>query len=258
MDISGSRHIPAPPAAVWAGLGDPAILKACIAGCERLDKTADDGFEGVVSAKVGPLKGAFEGRLTVISAEAPRRCALALEAQDPKAGGGRASGEVTIEDAEGGSTLSYTGEVEAEGKIGQLGSRLVTGFARTTIDGFLARFAELAAEGRLSEAAQDAPEPPPLADAPPLAPEEPDVAPVPADDAPPIAPTLDIAKPIDPTPIAPTATPLVPEPAAIAAEATAASAEKRGRPAIAIMLVAAIVAAAGVAAYWFMMAPSPV
>ena len=39
MDMTGERRIAAPRQKVWDALNDPAVLKACIPGCESLEKT---------------------------------------------------------------------------------------------------------------------------------------------------------------------------------------------------------------------------
>ncbi len=41
MDMSGERRIPAPREKVYAALNDPRVLKACIPGCESLEKDGD-------------------------------------------------------------------------------------------------------------------------------------------------------------------------------------------------------------------------
>ena len=55
MTMTGEYQIAAPPAAVWAGLNDADILRACIPGCEELEKTSDTDFRAVVKAKIGPV-----------------------------------------------------------------------------------------------------------------------------------------------------------------------------------------------------------
>jgi carbon monoxide dehydrogenase subunit G len=255
MDISGSHRIPAPRNAVWAGLKDPGVLRECIPGCERIEKLSDGTLEGAVAAKIGPLKTAFSGRATVDSSSPPERFAISVRGADAAAGSGEGRAEVTLTEEDGATVVSYAGSAEVEGKIAQLGSRLVSGVARQTVETFFARFAALAEEGRLP-AAEDAtaeePSEPPLADAPPLAPEEPASAPAEVADAPPLV-TSGETPPEAPTPIAPTATPDTPDPAVVAAAQAADSAE--GRSMSRIMLVAAIVVAAAVALYFLFLQP---
>lgn len=255
MDLSGSRLIPAPLAAVRAALQDPEILKACIPGCERLERSREGAYDGAVAAKVGPIRAALAGAAR-ISEVSPDGWSIEAEAADPAAGSGKGRGRVSLAGQEGGALLSYEGTAEVEGKIGQLGSRLLTGVTRQAIEGFLTNLAELAAAGRLpgaeaaTPAAADravapAPEPEPaVVEAPPLVHEELD--PAPTLKAPPIA-----GAPLEPAPIAPTAVPDVPDPLAIsAAEVVEASNEGGGGSVGRIMLVAAIVVAVGVAIYF--------
>ena len=49
MDFSGRYVIPAPPEAVWAAINDPDILKACIPGCQSMEKTDPTDFEAAAS-----------------------------------------------------------------------------------------------------------------------------------------------------------------------------------------------------------------
>ncbi|RXF68543.1 CoxG family protein [Hansschlegelia zhihuaiae] len=251
MDISGSHRIPAPRSAVWAGLKDPDVLRECVPGCERLERGSGEAFEGVVAAKIGPLKTVFSGRASVESASPPERFAISVTAADATAGSGEGRAEVTLTEEDGATVIAYAGSAEVEGKIAQLGSRLVSGVARQTVETFFARFAALAEEGRLP-AAEEASSEPPLADAPPLAPEQPAAGPAEIVDAPPLV-TAGEVPPGAPTPIAPTATPDTPDPAVVASAHAAAPAE--GRSMSRIMLVAAIVVAAGVALYFLLLQP---
>lgn len=258
MDISGSCLIPAPRDAVWAALGDPDVLKRIVPGCERIEKTGDDGFEGVCAAKVGPIRATFAGTAVATASEHGERVAFRIEAEDASAGAGQGTGEIMLSDAEGGTLVSYSGAFDVTGKVGQLGPRLVGGFTRQAVDGALSRLAALAAEGGLagapvpSPASIETPEepvaPPPIEDAPPLVHEEPaePTADRPVETAEPVAPA-EIPPPIDPKPIAPTATPAVPDPAEIAAvEVTdQASSSTVSR----ILLVAAIAIVVGFIAY---------
>src|SRR6516225_3027167 len=47
MTMNGQYELPVPPQTVWEKLNDPATLKACIPGCEQLDKTSDTEFAAI-------------------------------------------------------------------------------------------------------------------------------------------------------------------------------------------------------------------
>jgi carbon monoxide dehydrogenase subunit G len=56
---------------VWTKLNDPEVLKACIPGCEELEKTEDNGFRAVAKMKVGPVSARFKGRVTLSDLDPP-------------------------------------------------------------------------------------------------------------------------------------------------------------------------------------------
>ena len=63
MELHGDRLIPAPVAATWAALNDPETLKACIAGCESIDKVSDNEYQVAMTARVGPVSAKFSGQI---------------------------------------------------------------------------------------------------------------------------------------------------------------------------------------------------
>ena len=68
MEMVGERRIAASPQRVWEALNDPQVLRACIPGCQSLDKEADDRFTAVATAKLRRLSrharsGRFGGRV---------------------------------------------------------------------------------------------------------------------------------------------------------------------------------------------------
>ncbi len=71
MDLTGEYRIPAPRETVWAALNNPEILKACIPGCEELNKTSDTEFVARVVAKIGPVKASFGGKVTLSDIDPP-------------------------------------------------------------------------------------------------------------------------------------------------------------------------------------------
>src|SRR4029453_19347279 len=65
MTMNGEVQLAAPREAVWAKLNDPEVLKACIPGCEELEKTEDNGFRATAKMKVGPVSARFKGKVNL-------------------------------------------------------------------------------------------------------------------------------------------------------------------------------------------------
>jgi len=154
MELTGERLIPADRAATWAAINDPAILQGCIAGCEALERTADDTFAAVVALRVGPVSAKFKGTLRMLDVRPPEHCTLQFEAQGGAAGFGKGSAEVDLSDAgPGRTTLRYAAKAMVGGKMAQIGSRLVDAAAAKLAEDFFAAFeARLAAAGTPGDA----------------------------------------------------------------------------------------------------------
>jgi len=142
MELNGSRVIAADRATVWEKLNDAETLKACIPGCEELTGSPEEGFEAVVKQKVGPVKATFKGGVTLSDVVAGESYTITGEGKGGVAGFAKGEARVRLSDAEGGTELSYDVEAKVGGKLAQLGSRLIDGFARKMADQFFERFQE--------------------------------------------------------------------------------------------------------------------
>ncbi|MFN6979734.1 MAG: CoxG family protein [Gemmobacter sp.] len=140
MQLADTRDIAAPPETVWAALFDPEVLRACVPGCESMTGSPDDGFEAVVVQKVGPVSARFTGVVKLSDIDPGRGCTISGEGKGGAAGFAKGSAKVTLEPVEAGTRLGYTVEAHVGGKLAQLGSRIIDGFARKMADEFFARF----------------------------------------------------------------------------------------------------------------------
>lgn len=141
MELTGERLIPADRATTWAAINDPVILKDCIAGCESLERTADDGLAAVVALRVGPVSAKFKGTLRLLDVRPPEHCTLQFEAQGGAAGFGKGSADVDLSEAgPGRTTLRYASKATVGGKMAQIGSRLVDAAAAKLAEDFFTAF----------------------------------------------------------------------------------------------------------------------
>ena len=140
MELKGTRVIAADRATVWAALNDPEVLKACIPGCEELTGSPEDGFEAVVKQKVGPVKATFKGKVTLSDIVEGESYRISGEGSGGVAGFAKGGADVALADVEDGTELTYVAEAKVGGKIAQLGSRLIDGFARKMADAFFDNF----------------------------------------------------------------------------------------------------------------------
>ena len=140
MELKGSRVIAADRATVWAALNDPDVLKSCIPGCTEMTGNATDGFEAKVTQKVGPVKANFAGAVALSDVVEGESYKISGEGKGGAAGFAKGGAVVTLADVDGGTELSYDVEAKVGGKLAQLGSRLIDGFAKKMADQFFATF----------------------------------------------------------------------------------------------------------------------
>jgi uncharacterized protein len=147
MELNGERLIPASLETTWAALNDPVTLKACIAGCESLERTGDDAYAAVVAMKIGPVSARFKGNLKMTNVAPPNGYTIVFDGQGGVAGFGKGSADVKLTaEGEAATKLAYSARATVGGKIAQIGSRLIDATAGKITDDFFKAFeAQLAA-----------------------------------------------------------------------------------------------------------------
>jgi uncharacterized protein len=142
MTMNSEVQLAAPREVVWAKLNDPDVLKACIPGCEELEKTDDHGFRAVAKMKVGPVSARFKGKVTLSDLDPPNGYKISGEGEGGVAGFAKGGAAVALAEKDGGTLLSYNVEAQVGGKLAQLGQRLINGSAKKLADEFFANFAK--------------------------------------------------------------------------------------------------------------------
>ncbi|SMX28415.1 Carbon monoxide dehydrogenase subunit G (CoxG) [Pelagimonas phthalicica] len=155
MHMNDSQEINAPVEQVWAAILDAEILKQCVPGCTEMAGNAEDGFDATVVQKVGPVKATFKGHVSLSDMNAPNSLHLSGEGKGGAAGFAKGGADVSLSATEnGGTLLEYTVEAKVGGKLAQLGSRIVDGFAKKMADQFFTNF-KTAIEGPSEEGETD-------------------------------------------------------------------------------------------------------
>ncbi|MFT5065334.1 MAG: carbon monoxide dehydrogenase subunit G [Yoonia sp.] len=140
MELTGTKIIAADTATVWAHLNNPDTLKACIPGCEELTGSPEEGFAATVKQKVGPVKATFHGEVTLENVIAGTSYTIVGEGKGGVAGFAKGGADVTLRAIDEGTELTYNATAKVGGKLAQLGSRIIGGFARKMADQFFDNF----------------------------------------------------------------------------------------------------------------------
>ena len=143
MEIKGEYRIAAPREKVFAALNDPAILQACIPGCESLEKTSDTEMKAKVRMRIGPVSAAFSGKVTLSDLDPPNGYRISGEGQGGAAGFAKGGAVVSLKEDAGDTVLTYNVDAQVGGKIAQVGARLIDGTAKKLADEFFSKFATM-------------------------------------------------------------------------------------------------------------------
>ena len=137
MQMSDTREIQATPSDVYAALLAPEVLKACVPGAQEVTGNPADGYEATVVQKVGPVKATFKGTVAMSDMVEGQSLTIAGEGKGGAAGFAKGSASVSFSPSDsGGTVLSYDVDAKVGGKLAQLGSRLIDGFAKKMADQF--------------------------------------------------------------------------------------------------------------------------
>lgn len=140
MDMSGEYRIAAPRRKVWEALNDPAILEQCVPGCEGIEKLSDTEMTGQFTARFGPLKAQFSGKLYLCDLDPPNSCRITGEGSGARAGFVKGGATVRLGDDDGGTLLSVTVDAQVGGKLARYSSRFINTIIHKLADDFFRRF----------------------------------------------------------------------------------------------------------------------
>ena len=158
MKMSDSKTINADPATVFAAMLDRDVLANCVPGCTAMSGSAGGGFTATVVQKVGPVKATFKGEVEITDLVPDTSMRIEGAGKGGAAGFAKGGADVRLAATEGGCELSYDVEAKVGGKLAQLGSRIIDGFAKKMADQFFNNLQETLEGSAETTADEEAPE----------------------------------------------------------------------------------------------------
>ena len=140
MNFNGTYNLNSSIDKVWKNLNDPEVLKECIDGCSEFVSLENSEYRAKINIKLGPVNAFFNSNIKITDVRQ-------LESYQIQATGnagnlGYASGKVKVSLQEKNeiTTLKYEVESRINGKIAQLGSRLIDGSVKKNTEKFFNNF----------------------------------------------------------------------------------------------------------------------
>jgi carbon monoxide dehydrogenase subunit G len=140
MEMQASRQLAVTQQQAWDALNDPAVLKVCIPGCDKVEASGDNQYAIGMALKIGPVSAKFKGNIELSDIQPPVSYKLSFEGQGGPAGFGKGSAAVVLTPNATGCELAYSVQASVGGKVAQLGQRLIDGAAKSMAEDFFKRF----------------------------------------------------------------------------------------------------------------------
>lgn len=130
MIVEGTYRFAGPPEAVWDLLLDPQVLVKALPGTRRLERIAEDRYEGLMQVGIGPITAAeFQVTVTIRDKEPPTRYDMDVDGKG-RFGFTRGTAHVELAPEDGGTAMQYRADLQVGGKIAGVGQRLLDSVSR--------------------------------------------------------------------------------------------------------------------------------
>jgi carbon monoxide dehydrogenase subunit G len=133
MKIEGEYIFSGPREEVWDLVRDPEVLATALPGTQNLEQISESEYEGAMHVRVGPVSGAFAGRIVVSGEVPPESCTLTVDGRGAP-GFASGTGHIHLHEQEDGTTfMVYEGEMQIGGKLASVGQRLLDTASKSMI-----------------------------------------------------------------------------------------------------------------------------
>jgi uncharacterized protein len=133
MNLEGEHLFKGPRQDVWEMIRDPEVLATALPGTQKLNKIDEQHYEGAMNVRIGPVSGAFSGKLEIADEVPPQKCTLIVEGRGA-AGFAKGTGHVIFDDCGDNTTLlKYSGDMQIGGTLASVGQRMIDSVSKGMI-----------------------------------------------------------------------------------------------------------------------------
>jgi len=124
VNVDGTYTFDAPRNLVWETILDPEVLGNTLPGVQELDKTGENDYRAKMKIRIGPVQGVFNGTVKLSDLAPPESCHLLLDGKGAP-GFVKGSGDMRLEEQDGRTVMTYSGEAQVGGRLASVGQRLM-------------------------------------------------------------------------------------------------------------------------------------
>jgi uncharacterized protein len=148
VNVRGSHRLAAPRDRVFAAIRDPRVLLAVIPGCQGMERTGPDEYDGTIVLRLPGSVGAYRTHVRLTDVVEPEQAGLEGSVEGSMGTiAGRAAFSLRDGDA-GGTEIDYEGTGSIGGPLARLDGRFAERFAESLItQGLRALDTRLVTEG---------------------------------------------------------------------------------------------------------------
>lgn len=137
MELTATYTFKAPPERVFDLLTDPAVVAACLPGCEQLEPIGENKYRAVLSMGIAAITGRYEGTVELADLNRPTSYRILVEGRGTP-GFVKGEGAIELEASPEGTIVKVNGQAQVGGAIARVGQRLIGGASRMATDRFFA------------------------------------------------------------------------------------------------------------------------
>ena len=132
MHFEGTVRINAPRDTVWAFVIDPNQVGQCGPGVESIEVIDDTHFKATAKVGIGFISARFNVNMEFAEVDAPNAATIKAHGQAPGSAVD-ADARMELSDADGGTRMDWSADVNIAGTIASVGARLIEGTANKMI-----------------------------------------------------------------------------------------------------------------------------
>ena len=143
MKFNGSYELNSSKKKVWENLNNIDVLKNCIDGCEEFLFIDSNKYNAKIFIKLGPVNASFRSTIEINNIIEEESYEIVAQGNAGQLGNASGKVKVFLKELDKTTILNYEADTRINGRIAQLGSRLIDGSVKKNTDLFFQNFSKI-------------------------------------------------------------------------------------------------------------------